>query len=70
MQGLWNTAEQLSVENFYAMAQIGSVDTVRSGLQKLLATYDVDEFIFTCDVYDTAKRLESFTQLMNVKTEH
>ena len=67
---LWNTAEQLSVENFYAMAQIGSVDTVRSGLQKLLATYDVDEFIFTCDVYDTAKRLESFTQLMNVKTGH
>lgn len=67
MQGLWNTAEQLSVENFYAMAQIGSVETVRSGLQKLLATYDVDEFIFTCDVYDTAKRLESFTQLMNVK---
>ena len=27
------------------MAQIGSVETVRSGLQKLLATYDVDEFI-------------------------
>ncbi|MFI7968025.1 hypothetical protein ACFMKD_29175, partial [Acinetobacter baumannii] len=23
-----------------------------------------------CDVYDTAKRLESFTQLMNVKTEY
>lgn len=33
MQGLWNTAEQLSVENFYTMAQIGSVETVRSGLQ-------------------------------------
>ncbi|WP_228253268.1 hypothetical protein, partial [Acinetobacter baumannii] len=24
-----------------------------SGLQKLLDTYEVDEFIFTCDVYDT-----------------
>lgn len=70
MQGLWNTAEQLSVENFYAMAQIGSVETVRTGLQKLLTTYDVDEFIFTCDIYDTAKRLDSFTQLMNVKREH
>lgn len=45
MQGLWNTAEQLSVENFYTMAQIGSVETVRSGLQKLLDTYEVDEFI-------------------------
>lgn len=43
------------------------VETVRSGLQKLLDTYEVDEFIFTCDVYDTAKRLDSFTQLMQVK---
>ncbi|MDO7429363.1 LLM class flavin-dependent oxidoreductase [Acinetobacter baumannii] len=68
MQGLWNTAEQLSVENFYTMAQIGSVETVRSGLKKLLDTYEVDEFIFTCDVYDTAKRLDSFTQLMQVKS--
>ncbi len=68
MQGLWNTAEQLSVENFYTMAQIGSVETVRSGLQKLLDTYEVDEFIFTCDVYDTVKRLDSFTQLMQVKS--
>ncbi len=33
IQGLWNTAEQLSVENFYQMAQIGSAETVRSGLE-------------------------------------
>lgn len=70
MQGLWNTAEQLSVENFYTMAQIGSAETVRSGLEKLLATYEVDEFIFTCDVYDTNKRLDSFTQLMQLKSNN
>ena len=28
---------------------------------------DVDEFIFTCDIYDTDKRLQSFARLMDIK---
>lgn len=68
MQGLWSPAEKMSVNNFYAMAQIGSEQTVKAGLQQLLEQYDVDEFIFTCDIYDTDKRLENFERLMNIKT--
>lgn len=68
MQGLWSLAEKMSVDNFYAMAQIGSEQTVKAGLQQLLEQYDVDEFIFTCDIYDTDKRLENFERLMNIKT--
>lgn len=68
MQGLWSPAEKMSVDNFYAMAQIGSEQTVKAGLQQLLEQYDVDEFIFTCDIYDTDKRLENFERLMNIKT--
>ena len=67
MDGLWSPAEQMSVQNFYAMAQIGSIETVQAGLQKLLNNYDVDEFIFTCDIYDTQQRLDSFTRLMQTK---
>ena len=67
MEGLWSPPEQLSVQNFYALAQIGSPATVQSGLQQLLQDYQVDEFIFTCDIYDTQKRLETFSFLMELK---
>ena len=59
--------EKLHVDNFYAVAQVGSPDTVRMGLEVLASTYQVDEFIFTCDIYDTQKRLENFTHLMSIK---
>lgn len=64
---IWSPAEKMSVDSFYAMAQIGSPETVKAGLEKLLEKYNVDEFIFTCDIYDTDKRLENFELLMNIK---
>ena len=67
MQALWTTSEKMSVDHFYAMAQIGSVSTVKAGLQDLLAQYEVDEFIFTCDIYDTQKRLNNFTLLKQIQ---
>ena len=69
MQNLWSPAEKMSVDNFYAMAQIGSNSTVKAGLEGLLEKYDVDEFIFTCDIYDTDKRIENFERLMQIKHE-
>ncbi|MGA8882909.1 MAG: LLM class flavin-dependent oxidoreductase [Acinetobacter sp.] len=69
MQNLWSPAEKMSVENFYAMAQIGSNSTIKAGLKSLLEKYDVDEFIFTCDIYDTDKRIENFERLMQIKHE-
>lgn len=67
MDGLWSPAEKMSVDNFFAMAQVGSKETVKAGLESLLARYDVDEFIFTCDIYDTDKRLHNLELLMQLK---
>ncbi|OTG71690.1 LLM class flavin-dependent oxidoreductase [Acinetobacter terrae] len=67
MEGIWSPAEKMSVDNFYAMAQIGSPETVKAGLEKLLGKYNVDEFIFTCDIYDTDKRIQNFELLMDIK---
>lgn len=67
MEGLWSPAEKMSVDNFYAMAQIGSKETVQQGLEQLLVPYDVDEFIFTCDIYDPEKRKQNFDLLMQIK---
>ena len=69
MDGLWSVAEKMSVDNFYAMAQIGSIETVKAGLEKILAQYNVDEFILTCDIYDTDKRLENFEHLIHLKNQ-
>ena len=55
------------VQNFLGMTQIGSPDTVKNGLKQLLEKYQVDEFIFTCDIYDTQKRLDNFSLLMDLK---
>ncbi len=67
MEGLWSPPEKMSVDNFFAMAQVGPKETVKAGLASLLAKYDVDEFIFTCDIYDTDKRLHNFELLMQIK---
>lgn len=68
MHGLWSPAEKMSVDNFFAMAQVGSQHTVQTGLEQLLEKYHVDEFIFTCDIYDTEKRIRNFELLMDCKT--
>jgi alkanesulfonate monooxygenase SsuD/methylene tetrahydromethanopterin reductase-like flavin-dependent oxidoreductase (luciferase family) len=69
IEGLASVSEQMAIQNFYAMAQIGSKETVKAGLNKIASQYDVDEFIFTCDIYDTEKRLENFSLLMDLKNK-
>lgn len=67
MDGLWSPAEKMSVGNFYAMGQIGSPSTVKAGLEQLLQRYDIDEFIFTCDIYDTELRIRNFEYLKQIQ---
>ncbi|MCG2608322.1 LLM class flavin-dependent oxidoreductase [Acinetobacter sp. SM34] len=64
---IWTPSEKMSVQQFYAMAQIGSKETVKAGLERLLERYEVNEFIFTCDIYDTEKRIKNFELLMDIK---
>ena len=67
MDNLWSPMEKMSVDNFYAMAQIGSAETVKRGLENLAQQHQIDEFIFTCDIYDTNKRIANFEHLMMIK---
>lgn len=67
MDGIWSPMEKHSVQDFYALAQIGSPATVKAGLEDLLQKYAVDEFIFTCDIYDTEQRLANFSHLSTMK---
>ncbi len=68
MDGLWSAQEQAAVEAFLEIAIVGGPDTVRAGLQALLAQTQVDEFIFTSDVYAHSLRLRSLEIVASLLT--
>jgi luciferase family oxidoreductase group 1 len=56
MDGLWSPGEQAGIRDFLALQLLGSRETISRQLDELLATVDVDELMFTVDMYDPAKR--------------
>ena len=56
MDGLWNAGEKLSVLDFLALQVMGNAVDIRQQLDNLLADIDVDELMFTVDIYDPAQR--------------
>jgi luciferase family oxidoreductase group 1 len=60
MEGLWSESERTLVESRLAVAAIGGPDTVRHKLTRFLSLTNVDELIFTSDLYHHRDRLRSF----------
>tara|TARA_R100001129_G_scaffold182988_2_gene164533 strand:+ start:79 stop:828 length:750 start_codon:yes stop_codon:yes gene_type:complete len=56
MDGLWNSGEQAGVKDFLSLQLLGSENTLREQLERLLLTVEVDELMFTVDLYDPEKR--------------
>ncbi|MGM0767923.1 MAG: LLM class flavin-dependent oxidoreductase [Pseudomonadota bacterium] len=56
MAGLWNAGEEASVRDFLGLQILGGPDSVRDQLDRLLDSVNVDEVMFTVDVYDPEKR--------------
>jgi len=63
MQGLWLPHEREAVGSFLGMAVIGSPAKIRARLDVLMEQTQVDELIFTCDLYEHADRLRSYELL-------
>ena len=59
MDALWSPQEKAAVDAFLAISVVGGPDTVRRGLERLLADTQVDEFIFVSDLYEHSQRLRS-----------
>lgn len=55
----WTPAEKFQAGRMLGCSVIGSRDTVRAGLNKLVAETGADELMIVCDVFDPAKRLKS-----------
>jgi len=60
MDGLWSDSERAIVKQKLGAAIIGGPDTVRGKLAELLERTQVDEVIFTSDLYHLEDRLRSF----------
>jgi luciferase family oxidoreductase group 1 len=56
----WSPSEKMQVQRMLARSIIGSVDTVRAGIDALVQETKADELIIVSDVYDHATRLRSF----------
>ncbi|MDI9246343.1 LLM class flavin-dependent oxidoreductase [Marinobacter sp. CHS3-4] len=56
MKGLWNAGEQAGVKDFLALQLLGSATSIQQQLEQLLSGVEVDELMFTIDLYDPEKR--------------
>jgi luciferase family oxidoreductase group 1 len=56
----WSPPERARVMQMLARSIVGSPDTLRAGIEALLAETAADELIIVSDVYDHAARLRSF----------
>lgn len=66
MDGLWNDWERAAVESKLRAAIVGSEDTVKEGLARLVAGTGADELIVVTDTWDHAARLESYRRLAEI----
>lgn len=63
MDGLWSPQEEASVKEFLALAAIGTAAQVEAALNQLASAVEVDEFMFTVDVFDPQVRQGILQQL-------
>lgn len=67
MAGLWSAGEEAAVRDFLALQVLGGRDTIRTQLDRLLASVDVDEMMFAIDLYDPQKRRKALDILADAK---
>lgn len=60
MDGLWTVQEQAHVLRTLRISAVGSRETVKAGLLRIMEETGADELILTAQIYDQAARLRSF----------
>lgn len=67
MNDLWNIEEEMHVRDFLALAAVGDSAQVKAKLDALSNELNIDEFMFTIDVYDPQKRIAALELLARMK---
>jgi alkanesulfonate monooxygenase SsuD/methylene tetrahydromethanopterin reductase-like flavin-dependent oxidoreductase (luciferase family) len=60
IESYWSPTEKVQAMRMLARSIVGSPDTVRSGIEALVAETGADELMIVSDVYEHQKRLRSF----------
>jgi len=60
IESYWSGSEKQQAQRMLARSIVGSVETVRAGIDALVEETKADELIVVSDVYDHATRLRSF----------
>ena len=63
----WSPAEKAHVSNVLRRSYVGSADTVREGLESVIAETDADELIVAAAIHDHAARVRSYEILATVR---
>jgi luciferase family oxidoreductase group 1 len=69
MEPLWNEFERAAVENKLGSAIVGSSQTVKAGLEKLVVETGADEIIAVTDTYEHQDRLLSYERVAQVSRQ-
>lgn len=67
MDGLWNIEEELYVKDFLALAAIGNPAQVKAKLERWADELEINEFMFTIDLYDPQQRIHALKLLTEMK---
>ncbi|MBO9197692.1 LLM class flavin-dependent oxidoreductase [Rhizobium sp. 16-449-1b] len=62
----WSPMEKAQAQQMLARSIIGSPETVRAGLERLVEETGADELMIVSDVYDHSARLQSFEMIAEV----
>lgn len=68
MDAIWQDWEEAAVESKLRASIVGSNQTVKEGLESLIAATGADEIIAVTDTWDHADRLDSFRRLAEIAT--
>ena len=60
MDTVWSPAEKVHVDRMTRYSVVGSAETVKQGLEQILAETQANELIATAQIYDHTARLRSF----------
>jgi alkanesulfonate monooxygenase SsuD/methylene tetrahydromethanopterin reductase-like flavin-dependent oxidoreductase (luciferase family) len=64
---MWSEAEVARLTHGLRMAVVGAPDTVEKGIRAFMDATQVDEIIFTGQIYDHAARLRSFEIVAGIR---
>ncbi|MCE9499329.1 MAG: LLM class flavin-dependent oxidoreductase [Leptospira sp.] len=63
----WSPSEKMHASSMLSCSFVGTTQTIRNGLERLLAQTDADELMISSPVYDHSARLHSYEILIGIR---